>query len=293
MRITNSMQYDALSSSSQRLESRLLDAQKQASTGLKVGAPEDDPTGAASLIRLGTIEDQTQSFQSGIQRVQGDAELAESTLASATDLFTEAKSVALQGSNGALSASDRAILSKQVDGMIGSLLSLANTKGEHGYIFSGTLTQTAAFDATGTFQGNDLTKNVAIAEGVSVVANASGAKAFTAAGGTDTFQVLSDLKAALAANDPNAVAATVKGLDDAHGQITAARADAGLLLSRLQATQSTHAQSLTLLATAKHDIADADLPTAYSQLSQAQATYTQAVSVGKQVLSTLSAWFTA
>ena len=291
MRITNSMQYDALSGSTQRLESRLLAASREASTGLKVAAPEDDPAGAAALVRLGTIEDQTQSFQSAIQRVQGDAALAEGTLASATDLFTEAKSVALQGSSGALSASDRAILSRQVNGMLGDLLSLANTKGEHGYIFSGTLTQTAAFDATGTFQGNDSTRDVAIAQGVTIAANTSGAKAFTAAGGTDAYKALSDLKAALDANDPNAIAASVKGLDDAHGQITAARADAGLRLSRLAATQSTHAQSLTLLASAKHDIADADLPAAYSQLSQAQSTYTQAIAVGKQVLSTLSAWF--
>jgi len=293
MRITNSMQYDALSGSTQRLESRLLDAQKEASTGLKVASPEDDPAGAAALIRLGTIEDQTSAFKSGIQRVQSDAELAEGTLASATDLFTEAKSVAMQGANGSLSASDRAILSKQVDGMIQNLLSMANTKGEHGYIFGGTQTQTPAFDGAGVFQGNDLTRNVAIAQGVSVVANASGAKAFTAAGGTDAFAALGDLKAALDANDTDAISASVKGLDDAHGQITAARADAGLLISRLQTTDAAHTQSLTLLASAKHDIADADLPTAYSQLSQVQTTYTQAVAVSKQVLSTLSAWFTA
>jgi flagellar hook-associated protein 3 FlgL len=293
MRITNSMHFDALTGATSRLENRLLTASKEAQTGLKVAAPEDDPTGAAALVRLGTIEDQTQSFKSSIQRVQSEAELSEGTLASATDLFTEAKSVALQGASGALSASDRAILSKQVDGMLTDLLSLANTKGEHGYIFAGSATHTAPFDPAFTFVGNDDARNVDIAQGVSITSNTSGAKAFTAAGGTDAFQALQTLKAALDANDVSAIGSSVKGLDDVHGQITAARADTGLLLTRLEATSSTHTQSLTLLASAKHGIADADLPTAYSQLSQAQTTYTQAVSVNKQVLSTLSAWFNA
>jgi flagellar hook-associated protein 3 FlgL len=293
MRITNSMQFDAMNLSMSKLETRLMNASKEASTGLKLQAPEDDPAGAAALVRLGTTEDQTTSFKSTIDRVQGDAALSEGTLASAGDLLSQARSLAIQGSSGALSASDRAILSKQVDGIFQDLLSLANTKGEHGYLFAGSATHTAPFDATGTFQANDDARQVQIADGVSVTANTSGARAFTAAGGTDVFQAVSALKTALAANDPAAVESSVNALDASSSQITAARSETGLLMARLDSTSSLHDQNLTLIASAKNGIANADLPAAYSALSQAQTTYTQAISVGKQVLTTLGAWYAA
>src|SRR5207247_1446830 len=99
------------------------------------------------------------------------------------------------------------------------------------------------FTAAGVFQGNDDQRTVEIANGVSVASNTSGARAFTAAGGTDVFQVLAFLKNELAGNDPADVATTVKSLDDIHGQIVAARADTGLLLSRLDSTDAMHQQS--------------------------------------------------
>ena len=57
---------------------------------------------------------------------------------------------------------------------------MANTRsgGDGSYLFGGTKTTTAPFDATGAFQGNDETIPVAIGQGVQIAGNASGAKAF-------------------------------------------------------------------------------------------------------------------
>jgi flagellar hook-associated protein 3 FlgL len=251
MRVSDSMHYDSITYSTSKLEERLLSASTEASSGLKLNAPSDDPEGAATLVRLGTQEDRTTDYRNTIDRTQGDATASENTLASVTTLFEQAKDLALQGSSGALSPSDRQILAKQVDGLSADLVSLANTKGEHGYLFAGTATQTPPFTAAGTFQANDGTRNVEIASGVSVVANTSGARTVTAAGGTDVFQALTDLNNALTANDPTAVAASVTNLDAAHSQIVAAEANTGLLLSRLQSTDTVHQQTLTQITSAK------------------------------------------
>ena len=76
-------------------------------------------------------------------------------------------SLAVQGANESLSPSDRNAIALQVKGLRDQLISLANTKGDTGYLFAGTKTDTQPFDpTTGAFLGNDGATKVAITDGV-------------------------------------------------------------------------------------------------------------------------------
>src|SRR5262249_50104746 len=153
--------------------------------------------------------------------------------ASATDVFARAHEIALQAGSGTLTASDRGTFAVEVSQLKEQLVALANQKGSNGYLFGGTKTDAPPFGSSGAFSGGDDDRGAAMGPTLSVTVSVSGAKAFTAAGGQDVFAQLDALEAALSANDPTAIGATVTSLDTSRRQILAARVDAGMKLSRL------------------------------------------------------------
>jgi flagellar hook-associated protein 3 FlgL len=285
MRVTEGMQYDSALRSLGDLASRQADAQTEATTGSRLTSPSNDPIASAEYVRMQSSLSQANSRRSTIQTVQGDATLAEGSLSQAADLFAQAKSLAIQGANGTLSASDRATLAKQVDGLRDTMISIANTKGASGYLFGGSQTQTAPFDpTTGAFSGDNAEHVVDIGGSTPTSVGTSGAQAFTAAGGQDVFAALSTLSDALNANDTTAITGSVSGLDAASSQIVSVQGQAGLTMAKLTSSDSALAQLQTRISTQESAVGAADPVAAYSSLSSLSTSLQNAVAVTKQIL---------
>jgi len=289
VRISDAMQTNGIATSLQSMESQYQNASQVAASGLKINAPSDDPVGAAQLARVQASIDQTTTYQNTITSVQGDLTLAESSLASASDVIASVKELALEASDGSMTASARQSMATQVAQLQSQLLSIANTKGTNGYIFSGSQTNTAAFSDTGTYQGDNVDRTAEVGQGNTAVVNVTGAKAFTAAGGIDVFATLSALQTALSNNDMSGISASVSGLDSASSQISVAEGDAGIKLDRLSTASTAHQQTQLSLASEQHGLASADPAQAYSQLTTLQNALEQAIATSRLTLSTLSA----
>src|SRR5580692_6856050 len=162
MRITDSMRYDAVSFSTEQSAQQLYQATQTASTGLRVGEPEDDPVAYAEGTEESASIAQITARQTAVTSAAGDLSIVDDTLSSAEDLLSKAKDVALQMANGDASAADRADAATQIDGLESDLVGLANTQGSHGYLFGGTATGAAPFAPDGTFAGNDDTIGVEV-----------------------------------------------------------------------------------------------------------------------------------
>jgi flagellar hook-associated protein 3 FlgL len=188
-----------------------------------------------------------------------------------------------------VSASVRADAATQVEGLKSSLIGLANTKGSSGYLFGGTATGAPPFTQAGAFVGNDDTIGVEVAGGTVATANVSGAKAFTAAGGVDVFQVLDGLSQALGSNSQSGVAATLTGIDQATSQMIAVRGQAGLTSDRLTSASTVSSSLLVSLQSALASDQQADPVQAYSNFAEAQAAYQQNIQVTSQILSLATA----
>lgn len=290
MRVSDNMRFDAANRAIASAQAQQMAAMRQASTGARIAAPSDDPVAAAQAARVQASLDQTGAYRANIRTARGDISTAESSLETATTLMERVQEIALQGANGSLSESERSSLANEVSGLKDQLVSIANTKGSLGYLFAGTGTATGnpPFSASGAFSGNDLDRITEVGSGLLVSTNASGAKAFTTDGGRDIFHDLDTLTAALTANDSNAVAATVSGLDASHRQIVAARIDAGTKLARLDIADTAHQQTEVALSSQQHGLVDADPAAAYSRLIAAQQSLEAAVQVSRTTLATLS-----
>jgi flagellar hook-associated protein 3 FlgL len=313
MRISESMRMDSIERSTAGLRERLDAASKVASSGIRVGAPSDDPMGAAQMVRLKASLDQTASYRATIQSGRGDLELGESTLASAGDLLQRANEIALQASNGALNATDRITLSEEVKQISDQLFSWANAKGDNGYLFAGSLTGTPPFvkgavvvptptlpslDSV-VYVGDTNVPGVEISSSVKMAVGMSGSAVFGNATTVATttpltyntptsgvFVNLNTLYHSLAAgNAPSQ--ATVNALDASHRQIADARADYGLKLARLDISDAAHEQASLSLTTQRAAISDANPVEAYSQLTALTTALQQAMSVARTTLQTM------
>ena len=187
MRITEGMRYGEVVKNLANINSQHAEAARQASSGVRVGKPSDDPIASAELARLRASSSQTSTHLATIDNVRGDAELTESVLADASDIFVRLKEIALQASNGALSADERKTMSVEVAGMKDALLQLGNTRGTRGYLFSGSQVSTPAFDPNGAFQGDDVEHLVPIGNSSPTAVSTSGSQAFIIAGGRNVF----------------------------------------------------------------------------------------------------------
>jgi len=286
MRVTDNMRQANLVHTLNDLTTRQSEAAERAFTGRQVNKPSDDPAAAAELARIRASQALTDAGIKAATSARSDLELSESTLAQAGDVFAAARELAMQGANGSLDANARAMLGEQVGKLKEQLVGIANTKGSSGYLFAGSQTATVPFAASGAFSGDDDAHVVDLGNGVPTAVNASGAKAFTAAGGRDVFADLDALQAALAANDPAGISATLDGLEASRQQIVRVQADAGMRIDYLQTTEDVLGQAKLALAKRDEDAAGTDQYKAYSDLVTLGQSLDQAVGVAKKILDT-------
>lgn len=288
MRVTDNMRLSAAVANEARLSSRLYDATKKAASGVAVDSPADDPVAFAAIATKDAAIARMEGHLSAAERARGDAELAEGMLAQAANLYTRAKEIAVDMANGDKSGADRAAGAKEVTELRSALLSLTNTRGSRGYLFAGTKTDAPPFDPAGAFTANDGVIGVEVADGVTITANSSGAKAFTAAGGRDLLADLATFATALSNDDQAGVQGMLDLLDQGHRQLVDARGDAGMTLERLGSATDVASSAALTLRSARSRQADADPVSAYTELAEARNAYEQSLAVTKQILSLAS-----
>jgi flagellar hook-associated protein 3 FlgL len=286
MRVTESLKFDTVTAQLSRLRDQYMQTAQQASSGQKLTAPSDDPVAAASAARLQASQTQIDSYRSTIATVRSDAQMAESSLDSAGQLLQQAIEVAMSGANGTVTADQRQDMATSVDQVVAQMIAIGNTKGAHGYLFGGTQLSSAPFDADGNFSGNDGTHSVSVDNGQPMVVNASGARAFTSVGGRDIIQDLKDLSTALTNNDADSVRSSLDALQSGHSQVVTERARAGVVMDRLDLSDSFLQQQQVDLASRQSTLTSADPSEVFSRLTQLQGALQQTVAVDQQLLQT-------
>jgi flagellar hook-associated protein 3 FlgL len=286
MRVTDNARLLGVLRNNTIATNRLTTASRRASAGAKVSKPSDDPVAYTTSVRRGSTMANMASRSRTARSAADELTVAQGALDSATELLAQAKSLAVQGANETLSASDRNALALQVSGIHDQLLDLANTRGAGGYVFAGSRTDTAPFDAAGTFTGNDNVMRVPVSDGVSPRMNVSGAKAFTGVGGTDVFAQLNALSTALSTNDLVGIRSAIGTVQQGYDQVVAVQVDAGLSIERLQsAADVIDTAGLAIGQARSRDVGADDLAGLATELSAAGNSYSQSLTVTKTLLS--------
>src|SRR5579875_2401419 len=115
-------------SNAQQQTAQLAFLQQEASTGLRIQQPSDDPPAALQVLSDQAYNNQLGVYQKNIADAQAKLNSSVSTLNQVSNLITQAKDLALEGSNEPNSPAAYQAMAAQVDSILKGVIQLANTQ---------------------------------------------------------------------------------------------------------------------------------------------------------------------
>jgi flagellar hook-associated protein 3 FlgL len=305
MRVSNSIISQSFLNEVTQLEQQQNTLQTQASTGLKVTSPEDNPVVMTDVLTQQTENAANTSYQNNIALLQRQATTVGSAMNSLQTLTSQASEIAVNASSSTTSPTQLTAYASQIKALIQQAVAIANTQDANGnYIFSGTATNTKPFATTSnangditavTYQGNTSVANSDIAPNSTVTAQVPGENN-TGSGpqglfadsrtGANLFNNLLTLQQDLTSGNTSAIASTdapALTTDDDHiiNQISAN----GVMQSALTAAGNRATALATTIATTVSSETNADLAQTMTELDQTQTAFQAALESGTKIMS--------
>lgn len=238
---------------------------QELASGSRVNALSDDPVAVGANVTLSAQIGRDDTFSQTASSTQSMLQVTDSALGTVVSQLTSAVSLATEGNNGTMNASDLESISNQLAGIRDEVLSVANTTYLGHYVFSGSLgsttpytLNTAVSPAVATYQGDVLgSLNALIADFASGTASAS-------------------------------AQADAQSLNTALSQVSQQRVQIDNSLTRLQSAESYNQSEATQLTSSQTALLQADVGQVATQLSTSetqQAALSQVIAtLGKQSL---------
>ena len=303
MRVTGNSFSNTLVDQLQLLDARQYRLQNQASTGQRIQAPEDDPSGMAQALNLQTETTNVNQYAQNIASLQDRSTSAYNVIQQIKTISDRVGEIVTQANDGTKSASDLQSYGTEVTQLIQQAAQLMNTKQGDQYLFGGTASGKTPFnvttDANGnvtavTYQGNTSVAENQIAENTTIAVDApgennsgTGARGVISDSryGADFFNHLISLQNDLQAGDATAVASKDQpALTNDENNIIYQAATNGAVQSRLDAEASLATARKTSLQQSISNVAGADMTQTLVQLSQTQNAYQAALQTSSSIL---------
>ncbi|WLH28496.1 flagellar hook-associated protein 3 [Pseudomonas canadensis] len=172
MRISTQQYFDTSAAKYQNNYAGVVQAQQQASSGVRVQTAGDDPVAAQRLLMLQQQKDMLAQFSGNITNIQSSLTNEESVLTAISATIQAASQLALKA-GGVTSDADRKSISVEVGALEDQLLGLLNSKDAAGnYLFSGSKTDTPPYsrniDGTYNYQGDENELSLQVSETLTV-----------------------------------------------------------------------------------------------------------------------------
>lgn len=156
--------------------------QQDLSTGLKVRAAADDPTGMAQVNQMNMEVSASTQYITNSNTAQTNLQLEEQALTDASNILQNANSLAVEANDSAISPVQRQNIAAQLQQDLQSLVSIGNRTDSAGnYLFGGYASGNAPFSQSGanvSYNGANAVIQVQISENQSISMGDSGAAAF-------------------------------------------------------------------------------------------------------------------
>jgi flagellar hook-associated protein 3 FlgL len=189
MRISTSQYYETSAANYSRIYGNVVASGDEASSGIKVNTAADDPVGAARLLQLGQQSSMLSQYKSNMTSATTSMTASETALSSITDALQRARELTLEASNATYTDADRKANAEELSQIQSQVLGLMNSQDASGnYLFSGSKSSTPPYtvnaDGSYSYNGDQVSTNVAIGQGLSIATNTTGWDAFEQATNT-------------------------------------------------------------------------------------------------------------
>lgn len=279
MRISAKIMADNIKANLAKQSTQLMQTQLKLASGKRINRPSDDHIGIGKVLSYRSTLDTIDQYRENITDAQTRVKYTETVLGQIHDFLREAKSIASDPG-----LEDKTALEEAVSDIRSQVLGLANTKYGKNHLFSGHLTDIPAFDpATYAYNGDSGSHRVVVGEGITVELEADGSQIFIESG-DNLFQVLDDLEAALAADDPVAIQAVVEPLGRIGDQIQIVRSGLAADYKRLESTNDYWASFGNSVETMRSAVEDADITKTAIDMQVQQTAYEVLLATAAQVI---------
>lgn len=146
MRVTNSMMQNQVVFNMQRSLSRFMRLQTEMSSGRRINAPSDDPTGTLQALSYRSELSKFEQYQKNVNKGISRMGMYDSILADMKNLMTDAKVEAGMGADDTYDANAREAAANQIRDIFEGILKLANTEFNGSKMFAGFNTRTTPFE---------------------------------------------------------------------------------------------------------------------------------------------------
>ena len=298
MQISTNQFYNSANATMSQLTDQADKLQTQISTGKKLQAPSDDVVAYQQLQLLSRATANDAAYTTNVSSAQSLLNQSDSTLSSIVSQIQSAQELATQANGGTLSNDQMNDIATQLNGIISSLVSLANTTNAQGTpLFAGSQgTTPVTQNADGTVTVNDTgnTISIPISDDTSVAPNNTAQDVFggiqTSSGTSDLFSILTNLVSGLQAGGSTAASAAstaVSSLSAALDHVSNAQASVGAREARLTLVSSSMTDMATTRETQRSALEDTDVTSAVTDL-QKTMTILQATQASFTKLTSLS-----
>ncbi|MCK5256913.1 MAG: flagellar hook-associated protein FlgL, partial [Deltaproteobacteria bacterium] len=176
MRISTMMIFDNMLSNLTKAIERTQNIQEVISTGKKINLLSDDPAGIVQVVNYQSDLTKLSQYKENITHGNSWLDMSDSILQDIQNLVGEAKNIAIAQSTSTMNSETRAQAAVVAQNLYEQLIGYGNTRLAGRYIFGGSITDSAPFNANGTYNGNGEDILVEIIEGIQAKINLAGSE---------------------------------------------------------------------------------------------------------------------
>lgn len=294
-RVTQRLLVDRVLSNLGAQNRAILKLQEQLSTGQRVNRPSDDPLAARRAISAQAEINKYTQYLTNISTAGPQLTESETSIQTSIDRVQRARELALQGANGTNAQSNRDQIAIEVNQLLEGLLVESNHQTNGRYIFGGTRTLAAPFEATRdvngditavSYAGNDTQFELEIQDGVRVPVNQTGSDIYGTTGpaGVDVFQMLIDLRDNLRSNDQAGIQDRLAEMDLADDQLGIGLAAIGSVQNRMAGVDDDLRTQINQQQQVLSDNVDADIAEVIINLNAQNNAFQAALNAGANVI---------
>jgi flagellar hook-associated protein 3 FlgL len=283
MRISDSMIYSNANASISGARARVTTLTAEASSGIRVNQPGDDPSAAAGIVEHSTAQAYADAVSKSATAAADELNTADGALNAVSTAVQRARELAVQLANDTYNASDRADAAPEVQQAMAAVVAALNVKSGNRYIFGGTRDQGSPFASDGTYNGDAGVRSIEIAPGVQQVTSVRADVALKGTnGGVDVLAAMASLATALANNDPVGINTAIGALQTGTEQVAALRSQVGADGAALTAAAAISTSVSTSETKTISTLQSVDIVEASTQLQLAETALQAAVSASTQ-----------
>ncbi len=292
MRVSQSILSNTTLSNLNRNLAVMLGIQEKLSTGKEINKATDGPIRFSQSLTLRSAIDVSEQLKKNSEFAITWLNTTDKAIGEGNEVMQRIRELTVRAATDTLSSDERNAIANEVDQLAKHMRAIANSEFEGRYLFAGADTSTKPYPDDGSDPTDTTRMSLVIGKAVTIQFNTLGLDVFgrTKAIGSDpvdetnAFQLMSNLSAALRANDQKAIEDMIPVIDKRQQAFLSQQSIVGGKVHRLELLKQRLSDQNVELSRYKSETEDADMSKLITDLNRQDSVYRASLAAGSRVI---------